>query len=75
MHDDIYYEYALAMTTKTWALKPDLDKLILEIVQSGIQQYWENQVINQLNISDTLHILYSILGGNEIFGYKSAVSC
>lgn len=47
------------MTTKTWALKPDLDKLILDIVQSGIQKYWENQVINQLYFGDfTLHKVY-----------------
>lgn len=51
MHDDIYYEYALAMTTKTWPLKLELDKMILDIVQSGIQKYWENQVINQLTVS------------------------
>lgn len=53
MPNDIYYEYALAMTTKTWALKPDLDTMILDIAQSGMQKYWENQVINQL----TIHII------------------
>lgn len=60
MHNDIYYEYALAMTTKTWALKPDLDKLILDIVQSGIQKYWENQVINQLHFGNLLHFVISL---------------
>lgn len=50
MHDDIYYEYALAMTTKTWALKPNLDKIILDIVQSGIQKYWENQVHKSITL-------------------------
>lgn len=53
MPNDIYYEYALAMTTKTWMLKQNLDTMILNIVQSGMQKYWENQVINQLK-----HFLY-----------------
>ncbi|XP_037033035.1 glutamate receptor 1-like [Bradysia coprophila] len=51
MPNDIYYEYALAMTTKTWALKPDLDTMILDIAQSGMQKYWENQVV--MRYSDT----------------------
>lgn len=44
MPNDIYYEYALAVTHKTWALRPDLDALILRIAETGIQQYWELQV-------------------------------
>lgn len=45
MHHDIYFEYALAMTTKTWPMKTHLDALISEVVQSGIQSYWEYKVI------------------------------
>lgn len=44
MHTDIYYEYALAMTSKTWPLKDELDTLIASVVQSGIQAMWEWQV-------------------------------
>lgn len=44
MHLDIYYEYSLAMARKTWFLLPYLDEIILRIVQSGIQKYWEFQV-------------------------------
>lgn len=45
MHHDIYYEYSLAMTAKTWPMKTHLDALIANVVQSGIQSYWERQVI------------------------------
>lgn len=44
MHTDIYYEYSLAMTSKTWALKDELDTMINRVVQSGIQSMWEWQV-------------------------------
>lgn len=44
MHTDIYYEYSLAMTSKTWALKNELDTMIMRVVQSGIQSMWEWQV-------------------------------
>lgn len=45
MHHDIYYEYSLAMTSKTWPLKTHLDALIANVVQSGIQSFWEYQVL------------------------------
>lgn len=44
MRTDIYYEYALAMTSKTWPLKDALDTLIACVVQSGMQAMWEWQV-------------------------------
>ena len=44
MTTDIYYEYSLAMTWKTWPLKDNLDELILNVVQSGMQRFWEGQV-------------------------------
>lgn len=44
MHNDIYYEYSLAMTSKTWTLKDELDTMIGRVVQSGIQSMWEWQV-------------------------------
>lgn len=44
MHNDIYYEYASAQSYKTWPLLPNLNDLTLQIVQSGIQKYWELQV-------------------------------
>lgn len=61
MPNDIYYEYALAMTTKTWMLKPVLDTMILDIAQSGMQKYWENQVINQLTKILAIHSHFTVL--------------
>ncbi len=45
MRQDIYHQYTIAVTTKTWPMKMHLDKLILEYVQSGMLQYLEHQVI------------------------------
>lgn len=44
MHSDIYYEYSVSMTPKAWYLKLNLDEMILNIVQSGMQSYKEFQV-------------------------------
>lgn len=45
MINDIYYELCVAMSTKTWPLMSYLDKLILQILESGIQQYVELDVV------------------------------
>lgn len=45
LKDDIYYEYCLAMSTKTWPLMNELDDLILQIFESGVQKYVELDVI------------------------------
>lgn len=44
MHADLYYEYCVAMVYKTWPFKTVFDMMILHVVESGIQQYWELQV-------------------------------
>lgn len=44
MTTDIYYEYALGMSYKTWMLRPNLDEMILNVFQSGMQRYWEGEV-------------------------------
>lgn len=43
--NDIYYEMCVAMSTKTWPLMNQLDELILQIFESGIQKYVEFDVV------------------------------
>lgn len=45
MLNDIYYELCVAMSTKTWPLMGYLDDLILQITESGIQQFVELDVV------------------------------
>ncbi|XP_055633891.1 glutamate receptor ionotropic, delta-1-like [Toxorhynchites rutilus septentrionalis] len=47
MVEDIYWENCVAMSTKTWPMIERLDELILAIFQSGIQRYWEQQVVSE----------------------------
>lgn len=42
--NDIYYEMCVAMSTKTWPLMAQLDEIILQIFESGVQQYVELDV-------------------------------
>lgn len=44
MRHDIYYEYCLAMSYKTWPLKTNVDLFVLYVSQSGIQRFIELQV-------------------------------
>lgn len=41
MSEDLYFEYEVSMTTKTWPLKDMLSDLILRIVASGVRAYQE----------------------------------
>lgn len=45
MLNDIYYELCVAMSTKTWPLRSQLDDLILQVAQSGVQQFVEIDVV------------------------------
>jgi preprotein translocase subunit Sec61beta len=45
MLDDIYYEMCVAMSMKTWPYMNQLNDLILQITESGIQQYVEYEVV------------------------------
>ena len=47
MQNDIYFEYCVAMSTKTWPLLSQLDELILQITESGIQQFVELDVVTR----------------------------
>ncbi|XP_062556996.1 uncharacterized protein LOC134221839 [Armigeres subalbatus] len=47
MIEDIYWENCVAMSTKTWPMMEQLDQLILTIFQSGMQRYWELQVVSK----------------------------
>lgn len=44
MTKDIYYEYCVAMSYKTWPFKEILDLFILRVFESGIQHVWESDV-------------------------------
>jgi hypothetical protein len=48
--NDIYYEMCVAMSTKTWPLMAELDALILQIFESGLQKYVELDVSNDFQI-------------------------
>ncbi|XP_059608153.1 uncharacterized protein LOC132255993 [Phlebotomus argentipes] len=41
MVQDIYWEYCVVMSYKTWSLLPMFDDLVLHVAESGIQKYWE----------------------------------
>lgn len=45
MPNDIYYEYCVGMSYKTWPFKGSVDSFILQVAESGIQKYWELQVM------------------------------
>ncbi|XP_070496610.1 probable glutamate receptor [Chironomus tepperi] len=45
LKNDIYYEMCVAMSTKTWPLMSELDDLILQIFESGVQKYVELDVV------------------------------
>ncbi|EDS44681.1 conserved hypothetical protein [Culex quinquefasciatus] len=62
MIEDIYWENCVAMSTKTWPMMDHLDGLILRVFESGIQRYWELQVVSkyadnkvQLTIATSRH--------------------
>lgn len=44
MPNDIYWEYCVAMSPKTWSLLPNLNEFIMRVAQSGIQKNWELMV-------------------------------
>lgn len=44
MLDDIYFEYCVAMSYKTWPFKRSFDLFALRVLESGIQRFWELQV-------------------------------
>jgi hypothetical protein len=47
MMEDIYWENCVAMSTKTWPLRELFDDLVLRIAQSGIQKYWEADIVGR----------------------------
>lgn len=44
MTTDIYWEQCVIMTKKSSILLPSLDLLILRIAESGLPDFWENEV-------------------------------
>uniref|UniRef100_A0A182N544 Ionotropic glutamate receptor C-terminal domain-containing protein n=1 Tax=Anopheles dirus TaxID=7168 RepID=A0A182N544_9DIPT len=57
MLEDIYWENCVAMGTKTWPLMNELDELTLVIFQSGIQRYWESQVVSKFSDNKVQHAI------------------
>uniref|UniRef100_A0A182Q9U2 Ionotropic glutamate receptor C-terminal domain-containing protein n=1 Tax=Anopheles farauti TaxID=69004 RepID=A0A182Q9U2_9DIPT len=57
MLEDIYWENCVAMATKTWPLMHELDELTLVIFQSGIQRYWEWQVVSKFSDNKVQHAI------------------
>ncbi|XP_058823632.1 uncharacterized protein LOC131684626 [Topomyia yanbarensis] len=47
MQGDLYHDYEVSMTTKTWPFREQLSDLILRIVESGIRSYQEPIVAQQ----------------------------
>lgn len=66
MHYDVYYDYAVAYSYRTWPFRTAFDLHVLHVFESGIQKYWELMVVYYLlnlieffkNIS-TVHIYIS----------------
>uniref|UniRef100_A0A182MC87 Ionotropic glutamate receptor C-terminal domain-containing protein n=1 Tax=Anopheles culicifacies TaxID=139723 RepID=A0A182MC87_9DIPT len=57
MLEDIYWENCVAMATKTWPLMNELDELTLVIFQSGIQRYWELEVVTKFADNKVQHAI------------------
>uniref|UniRef100_A0A182JNI1 Ionotropic glutamate receptor C-terminal domain-containing protein n=1 Tax=Anopheles christyi TaxID=43041 RepID=A0A182JNI1_9DIPT len=57
MLEDIYWENCVAMATKTWPLMDELDELTLLIFQSGIQRYWELEVVTKFADNKVQHAI------------------
>lgn len=70
MPNDIYYEYCVAMSYKTWPFKSIFDLLVLRVAETGIQKYWELQVwplvlfVFLPFVFNHLHISMRILNSN-----------
>lgn len=90
MINDIYYELCVAMSTKTWPMMSYLDKLILQITESGVQQFIELDVVMrnsnnkiQAEVSRSRHkdsigptrlTLYHLTGSYLLFGVGLLIS-
>ncbi|XP_058450303.1 glutamate receptor ionotropic, NMDA 2C-like [Malaya genurostris] len=60
MKEDLYHDYEVSMTTKTWPLREQLSDLILRIVESGVRSYQEPIVAQQImNFGVQTTILHS----------------
>ncbi|XP_055604893.1 uncharacterized protein LOC129753117 [Uranotaenia lowii] len=45
LKDDLFWQMCTAIVSKTWPLKHHFNKLVLAVKESGIQNYWELQVV------------------------------
>lgn len=68
MHYDIYFEYCVAMFHKTWPFKSVFDLLVLNIVESGIQKYWELMVkCFRMNVLTSLILILKIAVSYDLY--------
>lgn len=58
MQEDMYSQYTVASSGKSWPILPQLDDLILQLTEHGFQKHWENQVISLMKIFVTLLIIF-----------------
>ncbi|XP_055604894.1 uncharacterized protein LOC129753118 [Uranotaenia lowii] len=50
LKDDLFWQMCTAIVSKTWPLKHHFNKLVLAVKESGIQNYWELQIVkNYMN--------------------------
>ncbi|EAT48976.1 AAEL000066-PA [Aedes aegypti] len=75
LKDDLYWESVVAIITKTCPFKQKFNDLIMQIKQSGIQNYWELQASNNyLHGSVQLNILNARSGGSDDIVVKLTIS-
>ncbi|XP_053667590.1 uncharacterized protein LOC128717939 [Anopheles marshallii] len=68
MAEDIYWEWVVAMCTKTWPGRARFDRLVLELKAFGILAYWELiGVAKLLNFKSQQIIRYSRESGSDEF--------
>ncbi|XP_058823633.1 uncharacterized protein LOC131684627 [Topomyia yanbarensis] len=58
LKDDLFWQSCTAAVPKTWPVREAFDNLLLNIKQSGIQHYWEIEVVNDyMNLTNEQNIL------------------
>lgn len=51
MHYDIYYDFCVTMSYKTWPFKTVFDLHVMHVFESGIQKYWELMVFQTIHMN------------------------
>lgn len=72
MKTDLYFEYCVAMSYKTWPLKSAMDLMVLNVVESGIQRYWEFEVFSFIITDRKLFISRSLVLSQSTVKYSNS---